>query len=139
VIKSALAAWLGTAIPFAIIDLIWLRLVAQGFYRAQLGDLRSDTVNFPAATAFYLIYVSGVVFFAVMPALRADNIWQAGMYGALLGFLCYATYDLTNLATLRNWPLGLTVVDIIWGSLLTAVAAMGGVFVWRVFAGAGTN
>jgi uncharacterized membrane protein len=129
--KQLLAGWIGTAVAFAVIDLIWLTFVANGFYRSQLGALRADTVNVPAAVGFYLIMVTGVLVFAVMPALKADSVWTALGTGAFLGFLCYATYDLTNLATLRNWPVMLTFVDLAWGTILTAVAASAGYFAAR--------
>ena len=133
--KSLVVAWLGTGITFAVLDLIWLTFVAQTFYRSQLGELRADAVNIPAATAFYLVMVTGIVFFAVLPALKADSLWLAVGFGALLGFLCYATYDLTNLATLRNWPVALTFVDLLWGTLLTAAASAGGFLAWQLAGG----
>ena len=83
-------------------------------------------VNFPAAIVFYLIYAAGVVFFAVRPAVQSGNWSDALLRGAALGFLAYATYDLTNLATLRNWPVSVTLADLVWGTLLTAVAASAG-------------
>ena len=133
--KSLVVAWLGTGITFAVLDLIWLTFVAQNFYRSQLGELRADAVNIPAATAFYLVMVTGIVFFAVLPALKADSLWLAVGFGALLGFLCYATYDLTNLATLRNWPVALTFVDLLWGTLLTTAASAGGFLAWQLAGG----
>lgn len=132
--KSVMMAWLGTGIVFAVIDLIWLTFVAQSFYRSQLGELRAETVNIWAATAFYLLMVTGTVIFAVLPGIRADNVWVAVGYGALFGLFCYATYDLTNLATLRNWPVLLTFVDLAWGCVLTACASAGGFFAARLFA-----
>jgi len=133
--KSLVVAWFGTGITFAVLDLIWLTFVAQTFYRSQLSELRADAVNILAATAFYLVMVTGIVFFAVLPALKADSLWLAAGLGALLGFLCYATYDLTNLATLRNWPVALTFVDLLWGTLLTAAASAGGFLAWQLAGG----
>ena len=135
-LKTVIAGWAGIAIAFAIIDLIWLGRVADGFYRSQLGSLRADTVNIPAAIAFYLIIVTGILVFAVLPAVRAESVWTALGAGAFLGFLCYATYDLTNLVTLRNWPLLMTFVDLAWGTVLTAIASVAGYYAARAVSGA---
>ncbi len=134
-LKSILAGWFGAGLTFAVLDLIWLTFVAQSFYRAQLGDLRAETVNVPAAVAFYVVMITGILFFALVPAMKAQSLWIAVGYGALLGFLCYATYDLTNLATLRNWPVALTFVDLLWGSVLTAAASAGGYLAWQLVDG----
>lgn len=134
--KSLIAGWVGTALAFALIDLIWLTFIANDFYRNQLGTLRADTVNLPAAIAFYLIMVTGILVFAVLPALRAENVWSAFAMGAAFGFVCYATYDLTNLATLRNWPYALTVVDLAWGTVLTSMASVAGYLAARSAQGA---
>ncbi len=116
-------AYLATLAIFAVIDTLWLGVVARSFYQAGLGSLRAPEVNFAAAIAFYVVYTAGIAFFAVMPALRAGGLGTALLQGALFGFFCYATYDLTNLATLRDWPLRLTLVDLAWGTLLTAATA----------------
>lgn len=134
-LKTLIAGWAGIAVAFAIIDLIWLGRVADGFYRSQLGALRADSVNVPAAIAFYLIMVTGILVFAVMPAVRAESVWAALGAGAFLGFLCYATYDLTNLATLRNWPVLMTLVDLAWGTALTGMASVAGYFAARAASG----
>lgn len=106
---------------FFIIDMIWLGFVASSFYRNQLGDLLQ--INWPAAIVFYLIYIVGILFFAVIPALDANSLQKAIIYGALFGFFTYATYDMTNLATLKDWPLTVVIVDIIWGTILSASVA----------------
>jgi uncharacterized membrane protein len=112
------------AIPiFFAVDMVWLVLVARNFYRSQLGDLFTDNVIWPAAIAFYLIFIVGVVFFAVQPALDDKSLWTAISHGALLGFVAYCTYDLTNLATTRGWPVTLTFVDIAWGTVLAATVS----------------
>ena len=134
-LKTVIAGWAGIGLAFAIIDLIWLGLIADGFYRNQLGALRAETVNLPAAIAFYLIMVTGILVFAVLPALRAESVVAALGAGAFLGFLCYATYDLTNLATLRNWPLLMSVIDIAWGAVLTALASAAGYYAARAAGG----
>lgn len=113
-------------VPFVVaLDLLWLGVIAKDFYRAQLGDLISPTVVWPAAIFFYVIYAVGIVFFVVNPALAAQSLLRAVLVGALFGFIGYCVYDLTNLATLKNWPLVMTLVDIVWGAFLTAVAAGG--------------
>lgn len=107
---------------FFIIDIIWLGVVAQPFYQSRLGHLLGE-VNWPAAIIFYLIFLVGLTFFALVPAEAAGAWKTAALYGALYGFFTYATYDLTNLATLRDWPLSVVIVDIIWGTVLGAVVA----------------
>lgn len=111
---------------FFIIDLIWLGVIAKGFYQKNLSFILSPQVNWPAAILFYLLYIAGILIFAVVPAV-AKNSWQHAMlYGAMFGFFTYMTYELTNLALLKNWPLNIVVIDIIWGVVLcTAVASIG--------------
>lgn len=117
---------IGVAIAFAAIDLLWLGVIAKPFYSAQLGDLRADQFNIPAAIGFYVMIVAGVTIFALKPAFAEGSLMTAATYGALFGFFAYATYDLTNLATLRNWPVALTFVDMVWGTFLTSAAASSG-------------
>jgi uncharacterized membrane protein len=115
--------YLLTVPVFFVIDLLWLGLVARNFYRTQLKAFLSPQVNWPAAIIFYLIYIVGILFFAVRPAVAASAWTKAFYLGALYGFFSYATYDLTNMATLENWPLKVVVVDIIWGVVLCASVA----------------
>ncbi len=126
-----LKAYALTLIVFLGLDALWLGLVARGFYASQLGHLMRDNVNFAAAGAFYLAYVAGIVFFAVAPALAEGSWRKAAVHGVLLGLLAYGTYDMTNLATLRNWPVAMSVVDIAWGGLLTGAAALAGYWLTR--------
>lgn len=105
---------------FFLIDMIWLGLVAKSFYRDQIGFLMKTDVNWIAAIIFYLIFIAGLVFFVVMPAVEKGSWTHALFLGALFGFVTYATYDLTNLATLRDWPLLVTGVDLAWGVVLAA-------------------
>jgi uncharacterized membrane protein len=116
---------------FVTVDLIWLGGLAKRFYRTQLAGLMADNFNAWAAATFYLVYPLGVVAFAVMPALPSGSWTDAAAWGAMLGFFAYATYDLTNLATLRGWPLRLAIVDMLWGTTLTALVAAGGHLIAR--------
>jgi uncharacterized membrane protein len=115
--------YLATVPVFFVIDLVWLGLVARDFYRDQLGSLMVDQIVWPVAILFYLLFIAGLVYFAVRPAL-ADGGWRRALIlGAAFGFFTYMTYDLTNLATLEGWPATLTAVDIAWGTFLGATVA----------------
>ena len=107
---------------FFVIDMVWLGFVARGFYQEQIGHLMGP-INWPAAVTFYLIYIVGIIIFAVAPALDAQSLSKAIMLGALFGFFTYATYDFTNLATLKDWPLTLVLVDVAWGAVLSGSVA----------------
>lgn len=109
-----------TLAVFLIVDLAWLGFVARDFYREQLGNLMRANVNWTAAIIFYLIFIGGILFFVVYPALERDSMVYALLVGGLFGFITYATYDLTNLATLQGWPLTMTLVDLAWGTFLGA-------------------
>ena len=113
---------------FFIIDMIWLGLVARKFYRDQLGFIMSPKVNWPAAIVFYLLYIVGLIFFVTSPAILRGSAPYAFFSGAFFGLICYATYDLTNLATLKDWPLKVTLVDLVWGSTLSALLALIGFY-----------
>jgi uncharacterized membrane protein len=108
---------------FFIIDLIWLGLVAKGFYQKNLKYILSPNVNWTAAIIFYLMYIAGILIFAVLPGVAKDSVRHAAVWGALFGFFTYATYDLTNLALLKDWPLNIVVVDILWGVVLCTLVA----------------
>ncbi|MCU0294901.1 MAG: DUF2177 family protein [Candidatus Nanopelagicales bacterium] len=132
-----LQLYASTLAVFLAVDLIWLGLVARGFYQSHLGPLLAPAVNWPAALVFYLLYVLGILIFAILPGLAKDSLAVAVGWGALFGFFTYATYDLTNLATLRDWPLRVVVVDILWGVVLCAVVASAGFFIGRWLRGGG--
>ena len=105
---------------FFAIDMLWLGLVAKNFYRAQIGSLLKTDVNLSAAILFYLVFIAGIVFFVLAPALEKTSWRHALFAGAAFGFITYATYDLTNLATMKDWPVLVTVVDLVWGTVLSA-------------------
>jgi uncharacterized membrane protein len=109
------------ALPvFFVIDMVWLVLVAKKFYDKQIGFLLKPDINWSAAILFYLLFVAGIVTFVVMPAIGKHSWVHALVYGALFGLITYATYDLTNLATMKDWPLTVTIVDLIWGMIVSA-------------------
>jgi uncharacterized membrane protein len=114
---------IATVIFFAI-DMVWLGFIARNLYREKLGFILSDKVNWAAAVVFYLIYIGGILFFAINPALQTQNWQTALLNGVVLGMLCYATYDLTNMATIANWPLSIVVIDIVWGMVLTGSVSL---------------
>ncbi len=125
-------AYVATALVFLAIDFVWLTQVATRFYYDRLGHLLMDKPNLVAAGLFYILYVVGIVVFAVAPALKGESIATALIYGALFGFFTYATYDLTNFATLRNWPLAVVAVDVAWGTFLAAFSAGAGYYLTRL-------
>jgi uncharacterized membrane protein len=108
---------------FFVIDIVWLGVIARGFYRRQLGFILSPDVNWVAAVTFYLIYIAGIIFFAVRPSLASGRLSEAALLGGLFGFFTYATYDLTNMATIKDWPLKIVIIDIAWGTCLCALVA----------------
>lgn len=112
------------AFPIAfIVDLLWIGVVANRFYRESLGEMFAPSVNWVPAVIFYLIYIAGLVFFVISPAIAKHSFVYAVGAGAFLGLIAYATYDLTNLAVIRNWPLLMSVVDIAWGVFMTALTS----------------
>jgi uncharacterized membrane protein len=121
--KQFVVSYLATGIIFLILDAIWLSLMGPTFYRAMLGDKMLETFSLAPAVVFYLIYLAGVLVFAVYPALASGNWATAAVYGAFFGFCAYATYDLTNQATLKDWPVLLTVADLAWGTFVSGVSA----------------
>ncbi|MGD1016252.1 MAG: DUF2177 family protein [Roseiarcus sp.] len=123
---AVLVGYLGALAAFFVADMIWLGATVDRIYRPVLGDLAAASVNLPAAAAFYLLFPIGLMVFAVSPGLRGESLALAALNGALFGFFTYATYDLTNQATLRNWTTPLTLVDVGWGVALGAIAASAG-------------
>ncbi|WP_417686539.1 DUF2177 family protein [Roseibium sp.] len=127
-----LVAYIATAVVFLGIDYVWLAHVSRGFYAERLGHLLMEKPNMAAAAGFYAIYVVGIVIFAVAPALRTGSLSTALIYGGLFGFFAYATYDMTNFATLKDWPPSVVMVDVLWGTVLTGVSACLGTYLTRL-------
>ena len=130
-IKCYLAAYLGAGVVVAGLDAVWLTMTNAALYRAALGPLLAPTFRPIPAIAFYLLYLVGVVVFAVAPAITGSRWREAAWRGALFGVVCYATYDLTNQATLTVWRTSLTLIDLSWGAFLTMVGACAGLFAAR--------
>lgn len=116
---------------FFVIDMLWLGVIASSFYRERIGHLME--ISWVPAIIFYLVFLIGLTLFAMYPALENGGWRYALLYGALFGFFTYATYDLTNLSTLKDWPLDLVIVDIVWGTILGATVAASTVFVYSLF------
>jgi uncharacterized membrane protein len=108
---------------FFAIDMVWLGLIAKKFYARQIGHLMAPKVHWAPALVFYFLFIAGILVFAVLPAVEKGSWSKAVLSGALFGLFTYATYDLTNLATLRDWPLLVTVIDLVWGMVLTGAVS----------------
>ncbi|MDQ3076208.1 MAG: DUF2177 family protein [bacterium] len=115
-----LKLYLITLPVFFLFDMIWLGVVAKNFYAKQIGFLLRPNVNWTAAIVFYLLFIVGLVLFVITPALEKHSLMHALLFGALFGLITYATYDLTNLATMKDWPMLITFVDLAWGMFLSA-------------------
>jgi uncharacterized membrane protein len=137
-IAKYLTAYIATGIAFALIDSVWLRNAYARLYQPEIGEmLYAGGVRWTPAISFYLLYILGMMVFAVVPGLKAGN-WQVALVqGAMLGFFCYMTYDLTNYATLKVWSLKVTILDIIWGTVLTGSASAAGCWIATLIFGQG--
>ena len=125
------AAYLSTALVMLVIDLVWLGFIAKPMYQAGIGHLMTDKPNLIAAFFFYALFPIGLMVFAILPESASTSWQRTAWLAAMFGFFAYATYDLSNLATLKNYPLQLALVDMLWGSLLSAVAATAGKFAFN--------
>ena len=121
--------YLLTFIIFLAIDFVWLNFIAKNMYSQKIGHLLAENPNLIPALIFYLIFIVGVIVFAVLPGYSNESITKTILLGALFGLLTYSTYDLTNLATLRNWPISVTIIDIIWGTGISTVTAVAGYYI----------
>ena len=131
-----LKLYLFTVPVFLAIDMVWLGVISRAFYQDHLGYILSPTVNWSAAILFYLVFVVGILYFAVAPALAQGSWWRAVQNGLLFGFFTYVTYELTNLATLPKWPLTIVLVDTLWGMALCACVALLSYLIGRRLQGA---
>ena len=114
---------------FFAVDMVWLGVIAKNLYQKQIGHLLSPTVNWPPAIIFYLVYIFGIIYFAVLPGVEKDSLKTTLVHSALFGAIAYATYDLTNLATLKNWPVTIVYIDLLWGATLTSLVAAAGYYI----------
>jgi uncharacterized membrane protein len=120
--------YFSSAVVFFSLDMIWIGFVASGFYRSHIGRLLRPDVNWPGAIIFYLIFIAGVEYFAILPSVTKGSAFQAAIAGALFGFVSYATYDLTNYATMKDFPLIVALVDMAWGAFLSCMVTVAGYF-----------
>ena len=118
-----------TFLVFLAIDAVWLTLIAKNFYAKEIGHLMAEKALLLPALIFYLLFVVGVLIFAVIPGYEAQSLSKTLMLSALFGLMTYATYDLTNLATLRDWPLKVTIIDIVWGMSVSTLTGLGGYYI----------
>ena len=131
--RNIVITYLTVLVVFTAIDFLWLGFVALDFYKRELGPLMLDKPRLEIAALFYALIAAGITILAVQPALNAGEWHKAVLLGAVLGLCAYGTYDLTNLATIRNWPLPMVIVDMVWGAVLSAVSAAGGVLLLKQF------
>jgi uncharacterized membrane protein len=134
-ITKYLIGYIATGISFALIDSVWLRTMYTRLYVPEIGAVLMNGMRLGPAIAFYLLYILGIMVFAVGPALSSGKWQTALIQGAMFGFFCYMTYDLTNYATLKVWSLKVTILDMIWGTLLTGGAALGGYWITTAVTG----
>ncbi|WP_319521396.1 DUF2177 family protein [uncultured Desulfosarcina sp.] len=123
-----------TTIVFFLIDLVWIGVVARDFYAGTIGGMLRESVNWPAALMFYFLYIGGIVVFVLVPALKnGSRVRHTALMGGLLGLFAYGTFDLTALALLEGWPVVVTLVDMVWGTVLTAATAGGSLWITHRF------
>lgn len=131
--KQFAIAYLASLLTFLAIDAVWLGLVAKSFYADQLGPLMREDVLFLPAAIFYLLYSAGIVLLAIRPGQPDVSLLNVAFYGAVVGFIAYGTYDITNLATIKNWPPLMTAIDLLWGTALSSLVAVAGALAMRKF------
>ncbi len=133
--KTYAITYVTTLLVFVLVDAIWLTLVMRGLFVTHLGPLLAEPVRYVPAVVFYLIFTTGLLVLAIEPAVRAGSLRSAIILGMVLGLTAYATYDLTNRATLQAWPMVIVIVDIAWGTILSAIAAAAGYSTLRMMRG----
>lgn len=121
--------YLGTASVFFAIDMIWLGIIAKQIYQKYLGSLLRPEVNWAPAIAFYLIFIFGILVFAIYPGVEKNSLKHTVALGGLFGFISYATYDLTNWATLKDWPWEIVFIDLLWGTFICALVSLAGFYI----------
>lgn len=126
-------AYVATGLAFLAIDLLWLGLIARDFYHNAYGDILARPFNITGAVIFYFLYILGILIFAVAPALQRRSLSYAVLHGAMLGFFCYATYNFTALAVIKDFPTSPIPVDLAWGTVLTGSTAAGGYLLTALF------
>jgi uncharacterized membrane protein len=131
-IPKIILSYLLTAVVFFAIDMVWLGLVAKDLYRKYLGGFLSEKVHWGAAIMFYLLFIIGIFIFVIYPSFEKKSLVHAVFLGALFGFFTYATYDLTNYATMKEWPLVIVFIDLAWGSFLTALVSVAGYYIVKL-------
>jgi uncharacterized membrane protein len=129
--SKMLLSYLLTTVVFFAIDLVWLGLIAKNLYRKYLGEMLSEKVNWGAALIFYLLFIVGIFLFVIIPAIEKQSAIRALVLGAIFGLITYATYDLTNYATLKGFPLNVVIIDLIWGTFLTATVSLAGYYITK--------
>jgi len=130
-LSKMLLSYLLTTVVFFAIDLVWLGLIAKNLYRKYLGEMLSEKVNWGAALIFYLLFIVGIFLFVIIPAIEKQSATRALVLGAIFGLITYATYDLTNYATLKGFPLNVVIIDLIWGTFLTATVSLAGYYITK--------
>lgn len=137
--KTYATAYIVAAIVFLVVDSVWLSTMADRLYRPVMGDMLAPKFRLLPAIVFYVLFIGGLTFLAIRPGLLTQSVWTGLIHGAVLGFTAYATYDLTNQATLKNWSTSLTVADLIWGTFVSALAAGAGTWAALRFVGPPTS
>lgn len=118
-----LKIYLITLVVFFLVDIVWLGFISKNLYNKYLGHLMAPNINWTAAIIFYFLFIAGLVFFVINPSIERDSLKYALVVGGIFGFIAYSTYDLTNLATIKDWPLNITIIDIIWGTILNSATS----------------
>jgi uncharacterized membrane protein len=124
-----LKLYFASLVVFFAVDMVWLVLVARSFYKKYLGYIMAPTVNWVPAIIFYLLFIVGILVFVILPGVKENSLQNTVLRAALFGLITYATYDLTNLATINQWPLSVTLVDLIWGMVLSSIVSITGFYV----------
>ncbi len=129
--SKMIISYLLTTLVFFAVDMLWLGLIAKNIYRKYLGALLSETVNWAAALIFYLLFIAGIFIFVIYPSIEKQSPGRAVILGAIFGLITYATYDLTNYATLKGFPINVVIIDLIWGTFLTTFVSISGYYITK--------